>query len=491
MATLRAVIDPTYIDNVLERIDLPDYIGEQIVLVARTGVHVGLCPFHSEKSPSFMVYADHYHCFGCGVHGNAIQFAMGHRGLSFQEAVATLAAYAGLPFPEDNQGKPSHQGGDPLAETLSKACALYQTLLLGESGQSALAELTGRGVDEDTIMRFGIGYAPEAWGTLTDNKQFKRPHLLTTGLAVERRAKKGCYDFFRNRLMFPVREARGQVIGFGGRRIGQEGPKYLNSPETPLYAKGNVLFGLPQARAAIRQQQSVIVCEGFFDVVIPAQHGLENIVSTCGTALTEGQIELLLSLTDKIVLCFDGDAAGAKATWRAAELLTGMVSDHHEIHLCRLPEGHDPDSLVRAQGVEAFRQCIAASPTLTTYLVNTITRGARVPESRARALTMVADLWRRFTAPALATFFRQYACEALQLTGEQFDALSGPVQVLSPPHLRPCPCCGHAPLIESSQDQHRVLCSTCALSTAPSPATDICISAWNRRTRAAHRPVLS
>lgn len=491
MATLRAVIDQTYIDNLLEHIDLPDYIGEQMVLVARAGVHDGLCPFHSEKSPSFKVYADHYHCFGCGAHGNAIQFAMAHRGLSFQEAVTTLASHAGLPAPENKPSTPTNQVGDPMVDTLSKACALYQTLLLGESGQSALAELTGRGVDEDTIMRFGIGFAPEAWGTLTDDKRFKRTHLLSTGLAVERRGKKGCYDFFRNRLMFPVRDVRGQVIGFGGRRIGADGPKYLNSPETPLYAKGNVLFGLPQARAAIRQQQSVIVCEGFFDVVIPAQHGLEHIVSTCGTALTEGQIELLLSLADKIVLCFDGDAAGSKATWRAAELLTGMVSDHHEVRLCRLPEGHDPDSLVRAQGVDAFRQCIDASPTLTTYLVSTITRGARVPEARARALTMVAELWRRFTAPALATFFRQYACEALQLTSEQFDALSGPAQVLSPPHLRPCPCCGHAPVIESVQDKHQVRCTICALTTAPSPITDTCISAWNRRTRAVHRPVLS
>ena len=191
---------------------------------------------------------------------------------------------------------------------------------------------------------------------------------------------------------------------------------YLNSPETDLYQKGSVLFGLQQARQAIRMTRSIIVCEGFFDVVTPSQAQIEHIVSTCGTALTETQAEMVLSLADRVFFCFDGDAAGAKATWRAAEMLVPLASDQHEIRLCRLPADEDPDSFVRKFGAPKFQEALDASPTLTAYLIGEITRGAKLPEARARSLSVAASLWRQFSAPGLGIFFRQFACEALQLT---------------------------------------------------------------------------
>ncbi|MBZ0097244.1 MAG: DNA primase [Sulfuricella sp.] len=480
------MIAQSLIDSVLASVNLPDYIGEQMPLAQRSGTHEGLCPFHDEQTPSFKVFHDHYHCFGCGTHGNAIEFTMARQGMSFPEAVRCLAARSGIAIPDETRERQIPSGMERQLETLRRACAEYQRLLLSNTGVTGMDELGARAIDADTIMRFGIGYAPEAWNTLTDDRSFGWDGLLEVGLAVRKREKKGCYDFFRNRLLFPVRDIDGNVVGFGGRRLGTEGPKYLNTPETALYQKGRVLFGLQQARAAIRQEQAAIVCEGFFDVVTPSQNGIENIVSTCGTALTEPQIELLLSLADKVVLCFDGDSAGAKATWRAAELLTSFVSDHHEVRLCRMPGGHDPDSLVREQGPDAFRSLIDQAPTLTAYLVDAVVRGSRIPEARARSLSMVASLWRRFSAPGLAMFFRQYACEALGLTPDEFALLVGVASATPVDHsLRACPCCGSDAQIEAHDDGHRVRCcnSECGMATPVKTNIESCRNLWSRRER--------
>lgn len=489
-ATFPPVIPQYVIDNILESLDLPEFIGEMVALDKRAGSHEGLCPFHSEATPSFKVFHDHYHCFGCGAHGNALEFLMSKQGLTFPEAVRALASRTGVDVPSS---KPAQDKPDTLTGTrdvLRRACAKYQQLLLGPNGGPGMAALNERGIEDDTIIRFGIGFAPEAWGTLTDDRSFDRDCMIAGGLAVPRKEKKGCYDFFRNRVLFPVRSDSGDVIGFGGRRIGQDGPKYLNTPETALYQKGRVLFGFQQAKQAIRISRSIIVCEGFFDVVTPAQAGIENVVSTCGTALTEVQAELVLSAADRVFFCFDGDSAGSKATWRAAEMLVPLASDHHEIRLCRLPVGDDPDSFVRAHGAECFQEALDASPTLAAYLIGEITRGAKIPEARAKSLSVAAALWRQFAAPSLAIFFRQYACEALQLSPEDFDRLA----VTAPARpgdssIRACPCCGSEAAAIPTDNGHMIQCCLCKLSSPITPTAEECRAIWNRRERPRLKPL--
>ena len=484
-ATFQSVIPQHLIDQILQNVSLPDLIGETVSLTERSGAHDGLCPFHAENTPSFKVFSDHYHCFGCGEHGNAIEFVMGQQGVSFPDAVRTLAARSGVEIPSGQKSgmdKPPEPSG--TRDVLRRACTKYQQLLYGANGAAGLKLLSDRGIDDDTIVRFGIGYAPDSWNTLSDDRSFFREHLVATGLAVPRREKKGCYDFFRNRVLFPVRDDTGDVIGFGGRRIGSDGPKYLNTAETELYQKGRILFGLPQARPAIRMSGAVIVCEGFFDVLTPAQAGIENIVSSCGTALTGTQAEMVLSVADRVFFCFDGDKAGAKATWRAAEMLVSLVSDHHQVHLCRLPAGEDPDSYVRAHGVARFQEALDASPSLTTYLIDEITRGAKIPETRTRSLHVAAALWRQFSAPGIALFFRQYACTALQISVEDFERLasSAPPRDGDTLHRR-CPSCGWTAKTITTENGFRVQCDSCGLTTRVTPTESECRALWNRREK--------
>ena len=483
-ATFRPVIPQYVIDNILQSVDLPEFIGETMTLAKRAGTHEGLCPFHSEATPSFKVFPDHYHCFGCGAHGNALEFLMQKQGLTFPEAVRALASRTGVDLPTSKATQDTPDGLGGVRDVLRRACAKYQQLLLGPNGGPGLEVLTERGIDDDTIIRYGIGFAPEAWGTLTDDRTFKRDQLLEAGLATPRKEKKGCYDFFRNRVLFPVRSDAGDVIGFGGRRIGEDGPKYLNSPETDLYQKGRVLFGLQQARQAIRMSRAIIVCEGFFDVITPAQAGVENIVSTCGTALTDIQAQLVLSVAERVFFCFDGDSAGSKATWRAAEMLVPLVSDQHEVRLCRLPAGEDPDSYVRQHGIESFQEVLDKAPTLTAYLIGEITRGAKIPEARAKSLSVAAALWRQFSAPAVAVFFRQYACSALNISPEEFDRL---VQTAPPragdSSIRACPCCGADADLISNDEGHRIACGQCLLTTTTSATAEEARNLWNRRER--------
>jgi DNA primase len=477
------MIEKTLIEQVVSAVNLPDYIGEIVVLqAAGSGVHEGCCPFHDEKRPSFKVYHDHYHCYGCGAHGNAVNFCMNTLGLSFPEAVKSLANRVGIAIVESRSPRsnlnPTH------IEVLRRSCARYQQLLLGDTGKAAMEEIKRRGLDGDTIMRFGIGYAPDAWGTLSNDRSYSSELLQATGLAVPSREGKRVYDLFRNRLMFPVLNGYGDVIGYGGRRLGNDGPKYLNTPETELYQKGSLIFGLVQAEVPIRQSGEIIVCEGFFDVLTPAQHGIENIVSTCGTAVTGTQIELMLSLAAKVILCFDGDAAGATATWRAAEMISQVTEDHHEVRLCQMPEGHDPDSFVRDYGADAFRALLDEAPLLSSYLARELTRCASVPERQVRALNKAYEVATRMAAPMLRLFFTKAIRDALSMTESEFLALAADTAPLpaSDATVRACPCCGgHASLSEANL--FRIVCTKCGLQIE---ATDIesVTRQWNRRSRA-------
>lgn len=477
------MIPQSTISDILEGIDLPDFIGEFVTLTRRGTTHEGLCPFHAEETPSFKVFSDHYHCFGCKAHGNALEFVMRQHGLSFPEAVRQLAARAGIILPDDNeQASRWAVVGKDERDALRYACARYHQVLLEPAGHSAMQALADRGVEVDAIVRFGLGCAPEVWGFLSDERRFKWDVLVSAGLAVQRKeGKKGCYDFFRNRLMFPVRDPGGDVIGFGARRLSEEGPKYLNSPETPVYQKGRVLFGWPQAANAVRMSGKVIVCEGFFDVIVPSQAGIENIVSTCGTALTVAQAEFLLAGAHSVVFCFDGDAAGAKATWRTAELLLPLLAEHHEVLLCRMPAGHDPDSLVRESGKDALLAVIENAPTLCQYLIGEVVRGSRIPEASVRSFAKAAELAASISTPALATFFRNEAAMALGLSLDEFLSLERPLPAAAV--NRACPCCQSAMEAHYEGESVRVACSHCEITTPFLPTLQAALAVWNRRER--------
>ena len=476
------MISDKSIKAILAATNLPVLIGEYVELTLHAGTLKGLCPFHSEKTPSFCVFDDHYHCFGCSRHGNAFEFLQEHLGLSFPECARMLAARAGLPLEESHGNARQIDSGEArLIDTLRRACATYQHLLFRPEGVEALASVSARGLDEDSIARFGVGFAPARWNTLTGDSSYDHKDLLGTGLATRRTNKPGCYDAFRNRLVFPIHNTSGQVVGFGGRMLGDGGPKYLNTEETALYRKGKILFGISQARNAIRKSGFVVVCEGFFDVITPAQHGFENIVSTCGTALTEEQIALLFSLSNTIVFCFDGDAAGSKATWRSAEMMVGKLSDQHEVRLCILPAQHDPDSFVRENGVDQFRNLVNDAPTLASYLADTITKGASVPESRARSLIKAKALWTRYGSPIQAFFFRQLICERLGLSLDQFDHLGSAPQCIADSNLEACPSCSTAPHLELTLDRWQIRCA-CGIQTRFCRDVEEARTIWNQRT---------
>jgi DNA primase len=490
----RPVIPRETIDAILERIDLPDLIRERLRLSCAGGTHKGLCPFHDEKTPSFTVYQDHFHCFGCGAHGTAIDFVMRTQGLAFIDAVNALAFRTGITIPRPE----SHDDSTwPIRKTLKDACAAYQKLLLSEAGWPAMETLLARGIDTDTVMRFGIGFAPTTLGTLSGRaykttRRIRWENLLAAGLAIKSKSGKGCRDFFQNRIIFPIMDGQGNILGFGGRRIGENGPKYLNTGETTLFRKGEHLFGLYQAKNAVRKTDAIILCEGYFDVLTLSQAGIENIVSTCGTALTEQQARFALSLACHVQFCFDGDAAGNKATFRAARLVARHVTDAHEVRLCRLPSDHDPDSFARTEGADAFRSLLETAPTLSTYLVGEITRGARVPEKRARSFLVARELLDTMkSSPVLARFFRQSLGEALSLSDKDLDDLLAirtdtawnPADANG--NLAACPCCGEPGILfarKTGQETiFKVCCPSCRLSTPALPSDDEACAAWNRR----------
>lgn len=478
------MIESTVIDNVIAATSLTDLIGEEVELrESAGGVVEGLCPFHNEATPSFKVYPDHYHCYGCKAHGNAIRYVMERQGLSFPDAVKQLAARVGIVVTETTNFQRNEKNKDKL-DTLRRACGRFEHLLHSTEDNPALQELARRAIEPDTVMRFGLGYAPDAWNTLTGDRQFDWETLHAVGLATKRTQGKGYYDFFRDRLIFPIRNGQGEVIAFGGRILGATGPKYLNSPESDFYKKGSGFFGLTQAEAAIRTSGELIVCEGFFDVLTPAQHGVENVVSTCGTAITAVQIELALSLAKRIVFCFDGDKAGRAATWRVAEMIISMVDDSQEVCICRLPEGHDPDSYVREAGIEAFSSLVANAPTITSYICEVLTGQALTPESKSIALGKAFALLNSMSAPMLRLFFSHAIYTALEIRESDFVALyeSQPKPQLDDPVLRGCPCCGT--VCERTEDEDYVLirCGRCGVSLT-APNMDDAMRRWNRRTK--------
>lgn len=349
-----------FVDKLLDRVDIVDVVGKTVQLKKAGRDFQGLCPFHNEKTPSFTVSPEKqfYHCFGCGQHGSAIGFLMNHDGLSFAEAIEDLAGQLGLDI-EYEAGGPETKREDhgPLHALMAEAEALYARLLREHpTRERAVNYLKGRGLTGEIAKRFGIGYAPQGWDTCLTalgTTPERQKLLLQGGLTIEREGG-GAYDRFRDRIIFPIHDRRGRCIAFGGRVIDQGEPKYLNSPETPIFQKRRELYGLHHALKANTKLSRILIVEGYMDVVALAQHGIDYAVATLGTATTGEHLETLFRAVPEIVFCFDGDAAGQRASWRALETALPYLQDGRSAAFLFLPQGQDPDSLVRQEGRSAF-----------------------------------------------------------------------------------------------------------------------------------------
>jgi len=398
------VIPESFKQDLLNRVDIVDVINSRVPLKKSGANWVACCPFHSEKTPSFTVSPtkQFYHCFGCGAHGNAIGFLMEYAGLGYVDAVRELAESVGMKLPAYERPARANKAESPdLAAYMERAARYYREQL--KQAPRAIEYLKGRGLTGQIAARYGIGYAPAGWQNLASVfDDYESRALVECGLVVAGDNGKR-YDRFRDRIMFPILDQRGAVIGFGGRVIDQGEPKYMNSPETPLFEKGRELYGLTQARLAIRKNGRVVVVEGYMDVVALAQHGVENAVATLGTATTPTHVQKLFRLTDEIVFCFDGDAAGRRAAWHALEVSLETLSDRKAVKFLFLPPEHDPDTYVRTYGAEAFLKAAAQAQPLSVFLLAQLKAQGdlRTLEGRSRLIAEAKPLLKRVAAPAL------------------------------------------------------------------------------------------
>jgi len=443
-------IPQAFLQELLARVDIVEVVGRHVALKKGGANYLGLCPFHDEKSPSFTVSPSKqfFHCFGCGKSGSALGFLMEHTGAGFIEAVQDLAQQAGLSVPMDDetpqqraQAAAQRQQRSSLSELLEKAAHSYQQQL--RLAPAAIDYLKCRGLSGQIAKSYGIGYAPAQWRFLsTVLPDYQNPLLLEAGLviatdaepdphaAAEAGAAHGGkrYDRFRDRIMFPIRNVKGQCIGFGGRVLGAGEPKYLNSPETPLFSKGRELYGLFEARSAIRQAGCVLVTEGYMDVVALAQHGLGYAVATLGTACTPEQVRLLFRFSDTVVFAFDGDSAGRRAARKALQAALPWASDTRSVKFLFLPPEHDPDSYVRAQGAPAFEQALAQATPLSRFLLDAAAEGCDLdtPEGRARLASQAAPLWQALPEGAFKHQMLLELSDRVALDGRDLLALWQP-----------------------------------------------------------------
>ena len=430
------MIPPGFVAELLSRVDIADVIGRHVQLKKGGANLMGLCPFHGEKSPSFSVSPSKqfYYCFGCGASGDAIRFLTEHTGASFRDAVADLAQQVGLTVPDDTRSDDErHQAAQAkarlatLTEVLARAAEHYRQQL--KASPRAVDYLKGRGLTGEVAAHFSIGYAPEGWRALASAfARYDDPLLLESGLVIVQgdgdEAEQKRYDRFRDRIMFPIRSVQGDTIGFGGRVLDRGEPKYLNSPETPLFVKGRELYGLYESRAGMRARGYALVVEGYLDVVALAQSGFDNAVATLGTACTEEHVRKLFRFTDSVVFSFDGDAAGQRAATRALQAALPHVTDLRSVRFLFLPPEHDPDSFVRAEGAEAFESLVAQALPLSRQMVAAAREGCDLgtPEGRARFITQAQPLWSALPEGALK---RQMLTELTRLAGLPEGELQG------------------------------------------------------------------
>jgi DNA primase len=423
-------IPQSFIQELLNRVDVVDVVGRYVQLKKGGANFMGLCPFHGEKSPSFSVSPtkQFYHCFGCGANGNAIGFLMEHAGMNFVEAVKDLAQQVGLQVPEDDvspqdreRAAQQRQKQATLTDVLEKAAKAYQKDL--KASPRAVNYLKGRGLSGQIAKTFGLGYAPEGWRHLAGVfPDYSEPLLVESGLVIEHEDEKGQdgeskrYDRFRDRIMFPIRNVKGECIGFGGRVLDKGEPKYLNSPETPVFSKGRELYGLFEARTAIRQHGYALVTEGYMDVVALAQLGFANAVATLGTACTPDHVHKLFRFTDAVVFGFDGDGAGRRAARKALDAALPLATDTRSVKFLFLPPEHDPDSYIREHGAEAFAHFVQQAVPLSKFLIDAASADCDLSsaEGRARLSSQARPLWSALPDGALK---RQLLGELAQQIG--------------------------------------------------------------------------
>ena len=425
-----------FIQELIARADVVEVVGRHVQLKKGGANYMGLCPFHAEKSPSFTVSPtkQFFHCFGCGKNGNAIGFLMEHAGMNFVEAVKDLAHTYGMQVPEEEVDPAERQRAaerreqqTTITDVLEQAATAYKQQL--KQSPQAIAYLKGRGLTGDIAKRYGLGYAPDGWRSLASVfPDYQAAVLVESGLVIHQHedgAEEKRYDRFRDRIMFPIRNIRGECIGFGGRVMGQGTPKYLNSPETPVFSKGRELYGLFEARQAIRDAGYVLVTEGYMDVVALAQLGFAQAVATLGTACTTEHVQKLFRVTDSVVFSFDGDAAGRRAARKALDGALPYATDVRSIRFLFLPDPHDPDSFVREFGADAFARSVHDATPLSRFLIDTAREGCDLATAEGRALlaSQARPLWTPLPDGVLKTQLLNELADLVQIGSHELQRL--------------------------------------------------------------------
>lgn len=424
---MAGLIPKSFIQDLIERADVVEVVDSRVPLKKAGKNYQACCPFHHEKTPSFTVAPDKqfYHCFGCGEHGNALDFLMKFDGLEFPEAVEELAHMLGLEVPRETSSNPAADARKRAQEAsdyeqMERAAKFFTHQLRHHQNSSQVIDyLKGRGISGETVKQFQIGYAPDGWDGLLKalgTDQRSRQQLIDLKL-INRNEQGRHYDFFRDRLMFPIRDRRGRVVGFGGRILQGDGPKYLNSPETRIFHKGRELYGLYEARQAYRELPQVVIVEGYMDVVALAQAGINFAVASLGTATTTEQLQLLFRATRQVTCCYDGDRAGRDAAWRALENALPLLHDGIELKFLFLPEGEDPDSLVRKEGADGFLQRLAQAQSFTDYFFSHLTDTIDIQSDAGKSLLLkqakpllervASDFYRQTLMERLARLLRR------------------------------------------------------------------------------------
>ncbi len=425
---MAGLIPQDFIDDLIARADIVEVVGRRVQLKKAGREFKACCPFHDEKTPSFTVSPGKgfYHCFGCGAHGTAIGFLMEFDHMSFVEAIESLAASMGVDVPRSESDKPARRY-DELFSLLDAISRYFQACL--KDAPVAVEYVKNRGIDGSTAKRFGIGYAPDGWSNVLD-KFGKSPEaterLLATGMIIAKDNGKH-YDRFRDRIMFPIRDARGRTIAFGGRTLGDGEPKYLNSPETVLFHKGRELYGLYEARQALRHIDQLVVVEGYMDAVALARHGIDFAVATLGTATTSEHLNRLFRLTENVCFAFDGDRAGRKAAWRALENALPQIREGRQVRFVFLPEGYDPDSFVNEFGTDAFLKALDEGVALSEFLIQELAGQVdmNTVDGRARLAELARPLVNKIPPGVYRELLLDSLAEAVGLTAAKLEKMLG------------------------------------------------------------------
>ncbi|MCA6720027.1 MULTISPECIES: DNA primase [Vibrio] len=428
-------IPRSFIDDLLARLDIVDIIDTRVKLKKKGKNYGACCPFHNEKTPSFSVSQEKqfYHCFGCGAHGNAIDFLMEFDRLEFVEAIEELASYLGLDVPREQRsgGNGSFQSGPQasssekrnLYDLMGSIAQFYRNQLKQPASKVAIEYLKDRGLSGEIVQKFGIGYVADEWDLVRKNfgqNKENQDMLVTGGMLIEN-DKGNRYDRFRGRVMFPIRDRRGRVIGFGGRVLGDGTPKYLNSPETPIFHKGKELYGLYEVLQAYREPPQILVVEGYMDVVALAQYGIDYSVASLGTSTTGDHLQVLFRQTSTVVCCYDGDRAGREAAWRAMENALPYLTDGRQLKFMFLPDGEDPDSYIRQNGKQAFEQQVSNAMPLSEFMFSSLTQQVDMStkEGMAKLSTLAVPLIDKVPGGTLRLYLRELLGRRLGLVDER------------------------------------------------------------------------